>query len=164
MYISNADARITQFCSDFFERLEGVGCCGFRIDNPEKTVSLLLPRVAPTALKRQMRKRVSQDETLETNVRNFIKALPCKAVNFQAYAVETKKTTKYSTKPSTSDTKKQKQVNIKPKNDNAFSTKGSSSREQLLCMWEEHRKKSIWHSFAIANISRKMRRTDCSNR
>lgn len=35
-HIADADARITHFCADFFERLEGVGCCDFREVNPKK--------------------------------------------------------------------------------------------------------------------------------
>lgn len=74
-HIANADARVTHFCSDFLERLEGVGFCNFRIINPNISISLLMSRVSPPALKREMRKRINYDEDLERNLKNFIKIL-----------------------------------------------------------------------------------------
>lgn len=105
----------------------------------------LLTRVAPGALKCEMNKRVRYDETLETNVRKFIKVLSREAVNCQTYAVYTKETMKSTTNPSPSDTKQQKQDNIKPKTNNDSSTKRSSSKKPPLCLWEKHRKKGIQH-------------------
>ncbi len=35
MNISDADARITTYCADFFERLESIGCGDFREQNPK---------------------------------------------------------------------------------------------------------------------------------
>ena len=56
MEIADADARITTYCADFFERLESIGCGDFREQNPKKTIRLLRSRVQPQAIKRELRR------------------------------------------------------------------------------------------------------------
>lgn len=57
---------------ELFERLEGVGYDTFRENNPKKTVSLLTQHLIPAPLKRGMRRRISYDERLESNIQKFI--------------------------------------------------------------------------------------------
>lgn len=61
----DADVRITTFGDDFFEMLESVGCDDFREYNPKKSVLLLCSRLKPTALKREIRKRLEYEEPLK---------------------------------------------------------------------------------------------------
>lgn len=84
--IGNAEARITHFCADLFERLEAIGCGSFRETNPKKTVSLMINRIQPHKLKREMRKRISYDEGLERDVKKFITILIQEASNCQTYS------------------------------------------------------------------------------
>ena len=141
-YIANADARITHYCADFFERLESVGCGDFREENPKKAISLLLGHLQPAVLKREMRRRLSYDEVLEKNLKKFIKVLSREAINCQIYGVESKESTR---KPS----------NSKPGNGKGFSKEietgkrkakpDTISKEAPLCLWEHHNKKGIRH-------------------
>lgn len=48
MNINDAEARVTQFCSEFFNRLNAVGYGKFRTENPEQTVKLMRQSVYPT--------------------------------------------------------------------------------------------------------------------
>lgn len=86
MHIANADARVTHFCADFFERLESVGCGSFRDQNPKKAVRLLCHRIQPANLKREMFKRISYDINLEKNLKTFIATLTREAINCQIYS------------------------------------------------------------------------------
>ncbi len=85
MKIADADALITTYCADFFERLESIGCGDFREQNSKKTVRLLMSRVQPPALKNELRHRVEFDESLENNVKKFIRVLVQEAVNCEVY-------------------------------------------------------------------------------
>ena len=89
-HITEADARVTLYCADFFECLESIGYGTFRDDNPKKAVSILVQRLQPAALKREMRRRISYDESLEKNLKKFISVLTKEAVNRQIYDVEIK--------------------------------------------------------------------------
>ena len=140
MHIVNADARITQFCADLFERLESVGCGEFREDNPKKTINLLLSRLQPAALKREMRRRISYDESLEKNLKKFIKILSREAVNCQVYGVESKDPPK---KPTGTKSGNSKGKGTEGGKDSKKSD--SQSNKTPLCLWEEHSKKGIRH-------------------
>ncbi len=85
MNIVDPDARITHYCSECFERLEGIGCGQFREDNPEKTIKLLLQRVRPHRLGTEMKKILEFDESIRKNVRKFISKLSTEAINCQSY-------------------------------------------------------------------------------
>lgn len=88
MYILDSNARITTYCSELFEKLESVGAGSFRKDNSEKTVTLLISRLKPPALKSKIRRRVEYDESLEKNLKAFIKLLIGEAANCQTYGGE----------------------------------------------------------------------------
>ena len=88
MEIADANARITTYCADFFERLEIIGCGDFREQNPKKTIRLLMSRVQPQALKRELRHRVEFDKSPEENVKKFIRVLVQEAVNCEVYGHE----------------------------------------------------------------------------
>ncbi len=88
MKIADADARITTCCSDFFQRLESICCGDFLLQNPTKTVRLLMFCVQSPALKRELRRRVEFDESLEKNVKNSIRALVQEAVNCEVYGCD----------------------------------------------------------------------------
>ena len=141
-HIADADARITQYCADFFERLESVGCSTFRDENPKKTVSLLLHHLQPATLKREMRRRVSYDENLEKNLKRFITTLSREAVNCQVYGIDKKDPPKKTPGNKSGNEKDpSKRTNRKkdvPKSD-------ASTKKKPLCLWEEHKKKGIRH-------------------
>ena len=90
MHIADADARITHYRADFFERLESVGYGDFCDENPKKCMNLLIQHLSPAALNREMRKRISYDEGLEKKLKNFISFLSRKAINYQVYGAEAK--------------------------------------------------------------------------
>ena len=74
MKIADLDARVITYFADFFERLESIGCGEFRDENPKMTVRLLISRLQPPALKRELRRRVEFEPKLEKNVRSFIRS------------------------------------------------------------------------------------------
>ena len=80
MEIADANSRIPIYCADFFESLESIGCRAFREQNPKKTVRLLMSRVRPQALKRELRRCVEFDKWLEETVKKFIRVLVQEAV------------------------------------------------------------------------------------
>ena len=73
--ILDAKARITMFCTDFFGRLQSVGCGSFPEDNPKKSMRLLFYRIEPPALRKEMKENLEFDESLEISVRRVIKVL-----------------------------------------------------------------------------------------
>ncbi len=66
--IADTDARITIYCADFFKQLETIVSGDFREQNPKKTARLLMSRVQPPALLRELGRLVGFDESLEKNV------------------------------------------------------------------------------------------------
>eukprot|EP00171_Calliarthron_tuberculosum_P019612 IDg19612t1 len=85
MKIAGSDSRITTYCSKFFEHLESIGCGDFRDQNSKKTVRLLMSRIQPPALKRELRRRVEFDQSLEKNVKSFIRVFIQEAPNCEVY-------------------------------------------------------------------------------
>ena len=75
MHISDPEARITQYCAEFFNRLNGVGYGKFRSENPEQTIKLLMQFVYPRNLKDEMQKCLDLNKPLRNNVRRFIACL-----------------------------------------------------------------------------------------
>lgn len=51
---SNAEARVAQYCSDFFTRLNGVGYAKFRKEDFEQAVSILMKNVYSLSFKDEM--------------------------------------------------------------------------------------------------------------
>lgn len=79
--IFDPEARIITRCANFFQRLESVGCADIPEDNPKKSVRLLCSHLQPEILKKEMRKRIYYDESLEKSVKTFIKVLTKEAIN-----------------------------------------------------------------------------------
>ena len=77
-HIAEADAGVSLYCAGFFERLASIGFSTFRDDNPKKAVIILVKRLQPAALKREMRIRISYDESLEKTSRSSYLFLPRK--------------------------------------------------------------------------------------
>lgn len=97
------------FVSQFFEKLEGIGCGYFQEDNPKRTVALILGRVEPYALRRVMKDRILYDASFEENVRQFVKLRAAEAAACQKYTeVNTNRasTTRESTSATPADTPK----------------------------------------------------------
>lgn len=141
-HILNADARVTHFCSEFFDRLETVGCGYFREENPKKCVNLLIQRLQPAVLKREIRKRVSYDEGLEKDLKKFISALSREAINCQVYGADTKAP---STKPGPSMSTSNKSKSRGTNRDNEAPKSEGKTKKLPLCLWEEHSAKGIRH-------------------
>ncbi|CAN8076723.1 unnamed protein product [Agarophyton chilense] len=129
--IFDPEARITTYCADFLERLEPVGCGTFPDQNPKKSVRLLCARLQPEALRKEMRKRLEYDESLESSVRAFIKILTQEAINCQAYAVS-----KGSESGPQRKQQKDSQVPI---------TKSKSSNQKPICPYPPHKEKGQRH-------------------
>lgn len=53
-HITEADARVPLYGADFFKRLESIGYGTFHDDNPKKAVIILVRRLQPAALNREM--------------------------------------------------------------------------------------------------------------
>lgn len=83
MNINNADVRITQFCCEFFNRLNAVGYEKFRKENPKQTVKLTMKYVYPTKSKEKMQKYTDLNKPIRKNVKNFIAQLSIEATNCQ---------------------------------------------------------------------------------
>lgn len=84
-HISNAEARITHSCTDFFLRLESIEYGDFRETNPKITVKIMLMKIQPNALNQEMFRRVTYDETLEKDVKRIIEMLAMEVSNGQTY-------------------------------------------------------------------------------
>lgn len=57
MHISDSEARMLEYCSLFFERLEAVGYDNFKENNPKKTVKLLTSRLFPKRFRETMQQK-----------------------------------------------------------------------------------------------------------
>lgn len=75
MYISDADARVTKFCSDFFNRLNA--------KNPEQTVKLMMQYVYRAKLKENMQKCIELNKPIRKDVKKFIARLSVEAASCQ---------------------------------------------------------------------------------
>lgn len=64
-------ARITTYCADVFERLDSIDCDDFNTENPKHTITLLLERAKPSALKTAMFERIKVEFGLEKNLKLF---------------------------------------------------------------------------------------------
>lgn len=70
--VQHPEGRYTQFCSDFQEKLQAVGYAGFVSTNLTRTVCLLCGKIEPESLRREMRQRAEDDESLEKNAKRFM--------------------------------------------------------------------------------------------
>lgn len=114
-----------------------MGCGTFRDNNPKKTVSLLMYRLQPAALKSEMYKRVSFDENLGEDVKKFITVVTKEAINCQFYSIETKEGSKTTSVPPTGG----KMVS----NSNSVRQKADKIKEPPLCLWEENSNDGVKH-------------------
>ncbi|CAN8061403.1 unnamed protein product [Agarophyton chilense] len=129
--VFDPEARITTYCADFLERLESVGCGTVPDQNTKKSVRLLCAHLQPEALRKEMRKRLEYDESLESSIRAFIKILTQEAINCQAYAVS-----KCSESGPQRKQQKDSQVPI---------TKSKSSNQKPICPYPPHKEKGQRH-------------------
>ena len=147
MKIHDADARITTYCADFFERLDSVGCSSFPEDNPKKSIRLLCAHLEPVALKKEMRKRVEFDTSLEKSVKGFIKLLTQEAINCQAYGGGKSNDSGSNGRGGRTDITRQYG------DENSTTTapptpKGSTKTPKKLtpvCLWPPHKEKGLRH-------------------
>lgn len=122
MRISNPEARVMQYCNDFFKRLESVGCASFRKRHPKKTVQILCSRLYPHKLRAEMKRRIDYNEQLIFDVKGFIRFAKEQAVRCQTYEVNKHRVPPPST------------PKIPPTDD-----------KTPICLWEPHKKKGFHH-------------------
>lgn len=135
--ILDADARITTYCADFFERLESVVCGLFPENNPKKSVQLPCSRLEPPILKKEIWKRLEYDETLEKSVKVFIKVLTQEAINCQAYGHN--KSAEKTKQPGRNRKERSKDENPGP------STSLTSKKTKPICLYPPHKAKGFRH-------------------
>lgn len=162
--VSNAAARITSYCAQFFERLEAVGYEDFRDENPKQTIHLLLQRVQPSALKSKMLQKVKYDPALEKSVPKFIAKLKFEAIACQEYGESVKggrklegagRTVHNGTRGGNSGERRQNGNGEEQRRSHQRQShkKGGSKpfmaaeavAEPPLCLWEKHAAKGIRH-------------------
>lgn len=138
-HVADAEARITTYCSMFFDKLESVGYGEFKSDNSKQTISLLTRHLQPPALKAEMQKRVKYEPELEKNVKRYIKLLRSEAKACQSYGQTTRtpspgKGTKVNqNKPAKgADSSDQKREIKEPKQD-------------PICLYPPHKEKGVRH-------------------
>ena len=150
MEIVDPEARITQYCCNFFYRLESIGCIDFRTDNPKKTVQLLLQRIQTPALRSEMKKRIQFDVSLEKNVKSFIRILTAEARSCQKYGpIQSQKTSNGAGKQDSSVPNRQPKP-LAPTSASATSSdadlkKGKDGRKVPICLLPAHREKGVRH-------------------
>lgn len=133
--ILDAEPRIIIYCADFFELLQSVVCSSFIEDNQKKSVRILCSRIEPFILKKEMRRRLDYDESLEKSVKVFIKLLSQEAINCQAYGLA---------KPTESP--KQQREREHPKNAPAPSVpKAPLKKPKPLCPYPPHKENGFRH-------------------
>ena len=76
MSIADPEARMMEYCNDFFTQLESVGYENFKDDNPKKTIQLLQEKWFPKALKSVMQQALEYQETLRKDVVAYVE-MPC---------------------------------------------------------------------------------------
>ncbi len=131
-------ARITHYCSDFFERLEGIGCGEFRNKNPKQTSVLLLRKVKPFGIKDKMNRRIQFDESRATDIPRLIEQLSEEAKACQIYDGTGGRSPTFK--------KGQSSAKQPSKSESLGSTSGTKSKkEKPLCLWPEHQKQGLRH-------------------
>lgn len=85
MEIADPGARVMEFVSDFFERLDAVGYGDFKVKNPKKTVKLLQERLYPPGLKDAMLQHLEYQPGLKGKLRDYIVLLEKEAVVHEKY-------------------------------------------------------------------------------
>lgn len=80
MRMADPEARILEFVTDFFSRLEGVGYGDFKDENQEKTIKLLQERLYPPQLKRAMANHLEYQTALKKKLKDYIKLLCREAI------------------------------------------------------------------------------------
>lgn len=64
MHVNDSDAWVTQFCSEFSNRLNAVGYGKFGTENTEQTVKLMMQNIYPTTLKEGMQKCIDLNKPI----------------------------------------------------------------------------------------------------
>ena len=142
MEIADADARITTYCADFFERLESIGCGDFREQNPKKTIRLLMSRVQPQALMRELRRRVEFDKSLEENVKKFIRVLVQEAVNCEVYGHESVEKVPKKSNPTRPPSSRGNKGDGKGTSSDMPAT---GTKKLPICIWPKHKEQGVRH-------------------
>ena len=157
--IIDPDARVTTYCSNFFERLDSVGCGNFKIDNPKHTVSLMLRRVKPYALRDEMRRRLKFDESLEKDVRKFIRVLITEAQACQKYGekgsgkLRTKKNGDNQSR--NLEQKKIAAANLETKTNIDLKSTQKPKRLPTVCLHPTHQKDGVRHYMSDCDLCTK---------
>ena len=82
--ISDPEARITQYCSSFFNKRDAIGYGSFKTANSKQTVDLLMQSVPPQALKIEKRKCMNMNDAIRNDLRQFMQKLTVGVCNCQA--------------------------------------------------------------------------------
>ena len=85
MSIADPEARIMEYCNDFFTRLEWIGYEDFNTENPKKTVLLLQERLFPKTLKNVMQHALEYQEALQKDVVAYVQVLCAEARACEKY-------------------------------------------------------------------------------
>ena len=131
MHIADPASRVTQYCREFFECLEAVGCDSFLTKNPKKTVKLLISQLYPKKLKTEMKRRLDYNENLKYDVRGFIRRLKEQAQGCHKY--DSASQPPYQPTPRTTH------------NQNRSYNENDQVSEIPVCLWEPHNKRGIRH-------------------
>lgn len=134
--ILDAEERITTYCTDYFKRLESVGCRSTIESSPKGPVRLLCSRVHLKALKREMRKRLDYDASLENSVKLFVKVLTQEAITCQTYAVPK------ASEPAPSKRREPDRDRVTSKN---AGRPEKYKKEKPVCMYSPHKGKGFRH-------------------
>lgn len=136
--ILDADAHITSFYAEFVKRLDSVSWGSFPEDNPKKSVCHLCARLKPLILKKEMRRRIDYDESIEKYVKIFIKLLIQEAKSCQAYGANTANSWSDSISHKT-----RRQSKDRTKHE-AKSTKDGIAKKKNLCSYPFHKEKGFF--------------------
>ena len=88
MSIADPEARMMEYCNDFFTRLEFVRYENFKDDNSKKTVQLLQEKLFPKSLKSVMQQALEYQETLRKDVVAYVEMLCIESKAYEKYKHE----------------------------------------------------------------------------
>lgn len=158
-HIADPEARILEFASSFFERLESIGYDDFKEDNPKKTVKLLQEKLYPRKLKTVMQKALDYQESLQSDVSGYVRLLCSEAAAHDKYQMDTDSDKAGSSRGhrGRSDNKekgnKDKGGSVKDKEDSP----NTKSKYPHLCLNEECAEKGLRHPVMRCNKTRRER-------
>ena len=85
MNIADPEARVLEYCNEYFLRLEAVGFDDFKYENPNKTAKLLQSKLYRKQFKDVMKKILDYSEPLGKDVAGYIQKLCQEAVAYEKY-------------------------------------------------------------------------------